>query len=341
MAGRELAHVCIIDYHTSDKLFDEIVVPSAPITDYLTRWSGLSPSSFNNVSTTLADVHNYIRTLIKPSTILIGHSLEGDLKAMKVAHARCVDTSIIYHHPRGRPLKPGLKWLMNKWCNKEIQNRGDGGHNPEEDARACVDLLRAKMKNGPSFGHFQVDIENVLERMGRARENSQASSKPIRTAVVDYGTPHTWLGSKATTTVACTSDEDVVKGVEEALGTHDFVFGRMMELSEALGWSLKKPLPSTTLPSMPATVNPGEPPFSLASTPLVEESGVSGSAPSKSLEEVYKSLNDNLTRLYRSFPPSTSFILLSGHGDPQKMAELNKKKYVWETAIKEGQIAFR
>lgn len=227
---------------------------------------------------------------------------------------------------------------MNKWFDKEIQNRGEGGHDPEEDARACAELLKAKMKNGPSFGHFQVDIENILERMGRAAAQSQSSSNGVRTAVVDYGTPSTWLGSKATSTVACTNDDDVVNGIEDLIGTHQFIFGRMMELSEALGWSVKKPSLSTILPSTPATGNTTEPTFPPAS-PAPEESMEAGTTPSKPVEEVFQCLNDNLTRLHRSLPPSTAFILFSGHGDPKKMAELNRKRYVWETAIKEGEFS--
>jgi RNA exonuclease 1 len=50
--------------------------------------------------------------------------------------------------PRGRPLKPGLAWLTLKWLNRTIQDRGLGGHDPEEDALACVDLLEVKVKNG-------------------------------------------------------------------------------------------------------------------------------------------------------------------------------------------------
>ena len=229
--GKELTHICIIDYATSEKLYDELVLPSAPIVDYLTRFSGISPKSLETTTTTLADVHSFLRGLITPSTILLGHSLESDLKAMKVAHARCLDTSVLYHHPRGRPLKPGLKWLMKKWVGKDIQDRGEGGHDPEEDSRACIDLMRLKVENGPGYGHFMVDMENILERMCRA-----SGGKPsIRTAVVDYGTPSTWLGNKATSTVACVCDQDVVKGVEELIGSHQFVFGRMMELSECLG----------------------------------------------------------------------------------------------------------
>ncbi|KAH9015489.1 hypothetical protein EDB85DRAFT_812638 [Lactarius pseudohatsudake] len=31
-----------------------------------------------------------------------------DLHALKLVHPRCVATGILFHHPRGRPLKPGL-----------------------------------------------------------------------------------------------------------------------------------------------------------------------------------------------------------------------------------------
>lgn len=227
-AGKELTHICIVDYETGEKVYDELVLPSAPITDYLTRFSGISPTSLENTRTTLADVHAALAKLITPTTILLGHSLESDLRAMKVAHGRCIDTSVIYHHPRGRPLKPGLKWLMKKWANKDIQTRGEGGHDPEEDARACIDLLKLKVRNGKGFGLFMVDVENVLERMGRG-------GRVVKTAVVDYGKPSTWLGSKATSTVACGSDEDVVNGIKQMVDGHQFVFGRMLELSEGLG----------------------------------------------------------------------------------------------------------
>jgi hypothetical protein len=37
---------------------------------------------------------------------------------------------------------------MRKWLNRTIQDRGPGEHNPEEDARGCVDLLKGMIKNG-------------------------------------------------------------------------------------------------------------------------------------------------------------------------------------------------
>jgi RNA exonuclease 1 len=58
----------------------------------------------------------------------------------------------------------------------------------------------------------------------------------------------------------------------------------------------------------------------------------------KSVEETYQTLNDNLVALHKSLPPATAFILLSGHGDPRKMSEMNTKKAAFEAAIREGRF---
>jgi hypothetical protein len=84
---------------------------------------------------TLADVQTHLRTLILPSTILLGHSLESDTKCHKISHLRCIDTALIFHHLRGRPLKPGLAWLTRKWLRHIIQITGLAGTTPK---RTCV-----------------------------------------------------------------------------------------------------------------------------------------------------------------------------------------------------------
>ena len=37
---------------------------------------------------------------------------------------------------------------MRKWLGRTIQDRVPGGHDPEDDLRAFVDLLKARIKNG-------------------------------------------------------------------------------------------------------------------------------------------------------------------------------------------------
>jgi RNA exonuclease 1 len=142
---------------------------------------------------------------------------------------------VIYHHPRGRPLKPGLAWLTKKWCGREIQTRGEGGHDPEEDARACLELFKKKMESGPGFGEYKVDFESIFERMARSTKRAGGGVGSIRSAVVDQGNPAAMHGSKANTAVGCSSDEEVVKQLLEVLPSHDFTFARLMSLANLQG----------------------------------------------------------------------------------------------------------
>ena len=81
-------------------------------------------------TTTLAEVQTQLLTILAPqsgpTSILIGHSLESDLKVLRICHPLCIDTALMYH-PRCRPLKPGLAWLTKKWSARD------------SDARACVE----------------------------------------------------------------------------------------------------------------------------------------------------------------------------------------------------------
>ncbi len=48
------------------------------------RFSGLSASDLDGVTTTLRDAQAVLLSMFSSKTILIGHSLESDLKALKV-----------------------------------------------------------------------------------------------------------------------------------------------------------------------------------------------------------------------------------------------------------------
>lgn len=80
-------------------------------------------------------------------TILVGHSLENDLSALKISHGLIIDTAILYKHARSGPRKPALRALSWKFLARKIQVPGDG-HDSIEDARAAMDLALLKIKNG-------------------------------------------------------------------------------------------------------------------------------------------------------------------------------------------------
>lgn len=107
--------------------------------------------------------------IITPHTILLGHSLDCDLAALKIRHPMVVDTSVIYRHARGPPFKPGLKWLVQRWLGREIQGGGKKGHDSEEDAKACVDLLKMKLVHGELRQRFATDIRTRVWRPERGQ----------------------------------------------------------------------------------------------------------------------------------------------------------------------------
>ncbi|EJU05931.1 hypothetical protein DACRYDRAFT_60431 [Dacryopinax primogenitus] len=325
-AGQELARVSILDSTTNSTIYDTMVMPAHPITDYLTRFSGVTEAKLAGVTTTLSDVQQHLLSILHPDTILLGHSLDNDLKTLKLCHPRCADTSVLFHHPRGGPYKPGLKWLAQRWMAKEIQkNDGkegeNGGHDPVEDARTTLELFQLKLEKGPTFGEFQQDVESIFEKLARPsgkRPNGSTS------AVVDHGNPAQWHGSKAKTSVACTTDDDVVQGVIDVIPEHDFVFARFMDLSHAKGWATAKQ--SALFPTKPAD------PCSPSNDPP--------EPPSEVIEKAYAGLNERLTRLHRSLPKSTAIILMTGHSDPRTIVQLNTRKQHWEQQWrKTGELA--
>ena len=68
-------------------IYDKLVRPAEAITNYNTAHSGITEAQMRGVTTTLEDVQRELLELVACETILIGHSLENDLK-------RCVSTFI-------------------------------------------------------------------------------------------------------------------------------------------------------------------------------------------------------------------------------------------------------
>lgn len=80
-------------------------------------------------------------------TILVGHSLENDLLALKISHDLVIDTAILYKHSRGACYKIALRVLSSRFLSRQIQASGNG-HDSIEDARAAMELALLKIRHG-------------------------------------------------------------------------------------------------------------------------------------------------------------------------------------------------
>lgn len=164
--GYVLTRVSVVNFD-GNVVYDQLVKPDVPITDYLTKYSGITEEKLEHVTTTLQDVQNDILNIISEDDVLIGHSLENDLNALQIRHPKIVDTAIIYEHRAGPPFRPSLRNLASTYLSYDIQTGAEGGHNPIEDAKACMDLVKLKIVNGLSFG-VSVTTENIFEKLSSA-----------------------------------------------------------------------------------------------------------------------------------------------------------------------------
>lgn len=138
--GLELTKVTVVGMD-GRLVYDSYVKPDTEIVDYNTRFSGVSAKDFKrNTPKTLKEVQNDLMGFINAHTILIGHGLENDLRALKIVHYRVVDTAHTFPHPNGLPYRWSLKNLSLAILKRDIQCSKDG-HNSYEDACACMELM--------------------------------------------------------------------------------------------------------------------------------------------------------------------------------------------------------
>jgi RNA exonuclease 1 len=80
--------------------------------DLNTRFSGIRPEEYaTRAVLPLESVQCAMARLIGADTILIGHALDNDLRALRLVHRRVVDTATLFPHSRGPPYRRALRDL--------------------------------------------------------------------------------------------------------------------------------------------------------------------------------------------------------------------------------------
>lgn len=168
--GLELIRLTAVSWPQGDELLDILVRPLGAVIDFNSRFSGVFPEHFANAipydnwraspppppSDTPSEkplpivdspqrARELLCSFLTPETPLMGHAIENDLNCVRLCHPTIIDTMILYPHPKGLPMRFGLKMLTQKHLNRAIQTGGERGHDSLEDAIATGDLIRAKV----------------------------------------------------------------------------------------------------------------------------------------------------------------------------------------------------
>ncbi|ODV77553.1 uncharacterized protein CANTADRAFT_55802 [Suhomyces tanzawaensis NRRL Y-17324] len=313
-SGKVLTRISLINFQ-GEVLLDQFVKPEEEITDYLTKYSGITEEKLKDVTTTLKDVQKMVLEIVAKGDILIGHSLESDLNVMRIKHEKICDTSLVYQHSKGPPLKPSLRWLSQKYLARTIQagEATGNGHSSVEDAQACLDLVKLKIIEGWCFG-LNVGEISIFHRLAKEADiyNNGDDFKSLWIDYSNYKDQESYIEPAEYNVIKlyANNDDEVVKNYKEAHDKKNFTVLSLKELEYNKG-----------LCSVPSHFN-----GKIIQDPTEEQ-----------LSSLYKETNRRLNEIYQELPENSIMIINSTVGDPREMYRLQEVKRVFQKKEREGE----
>ena len=159
----ELIRVSVIDYFSGAVLLDRLVYPSVRMQHYNTRYSGVKKGDMERARRNkeclfgIAQAQREVWKFVGPNTIVVGHSAQNDLAALRWIHTKVVDSYLIEHELRKKDA-----------ATAEAEKKGT-------DA-AAVDATEKKKKGGFSLKHL------ALEKLGRCIQQGKPGHDSIEDA---------------------------------------------------------------------------------------------------------------------------------------------------------------
>ena len=165
-----VARLSVVDMQ-SRAVLDVIIKPSEKVLDCNTRFSGLTMPQLENAEHNRESAIQLFFELVNANSILVGHSLENDLRVLRLVHKRVVDTSVVFPHRLGPPMKRALRNLASeilydsllverqfscrlRFRQKIIQENDENqGHDSTEDSQTCMQLIMLLTTQSASAWH--------------------------------------------------------------------------------------------------------------------------------------------------------------------------------------------
>ncbi|CAI9743275.1 RNA exonuclease 4 [Octopus vulgaris] len=170
-----LARVSVVNQY-GHCLYDKYVKPMAEITDYRTRFSGITPNLLKDgadFKTVQKDVGDFIK-----DRILVGHALHNDFKVLYMDHPKQLIRDTTKYKPfrkLNRSHTPSLKMLAKEVLGITIQQ---GSHNSVIDAQVAMKLYIKHRKEWESrLKHKKLKLKQKRKEMKETKKKKKKKNK--------------------------------------------------------------------------------------------------------------------------------------------------------------------
>ena len=181
----ELIRISLVDHFTSEVLIDQLVFPKVPMKHLNTQYSGVTWKDMNlarEQGTCIFgrdSARKKVWDFVGPETIVIGHSLNNDLKVLRWIHEKVVDTFLLEYELDEKLKAEKEAKAKETTVTGEAEMDQDGGVllDPSKLQGSAGDDNtqggeKEKEKKGPGKGNGPFSLKTLTRtRLGREIQN--------------------------------------------------------------------------------------------------------------------------------------------------------------------------
>lgn len=158
-----LCRVSIVDVATDEVLLNSLVKPEWPVVDYRTFINGISENDLANVQFTVRHCQAFLMALCSEETVILGHAVHHDLKAMRMEHYCVADSSLLFRPADNENGTVALRDLALALLGKEMPKI----HDSVNDARTALLCLKHYLEKD---GHVEAIVRKPPKHLEAASQ---------------------------------------------------------------------------------------------------------------------------------------------------------------------------
>ncbi|EWG55369.1 hypothetical protein FVEG_13379 [Fusarium verticillioides 7600] len=210
----EIISICVIDFFTGELLLNSLVKPHEAIIDWRTNIHGIRPATLaiaasqGQVLRGWEAARQELLKHINTETVMVGQSLQQDLKRLRLSHGKIFDTAILTAEAVfGTGASFGRRWSLQSLCADLLKLRirqGSNTHDALEDAMAAREIALwcicypDKLKQWAKRARKKHKAEKAkrAERKQNRRRNTHYPTPVPHDEFEDYGYYHDYGGEE-------------------------------------------------------------------------------------------------------------------------------------------------